>query len=196
MKKFETRDSICDFEVEILKDPFEFLLNARRNIDLIVQTDIDIIDCIVLPLYSPRSEKVEERSGLNQWNAKGRPRDANEVYVPVPKWIHQKKKDFFQYTTSDNKTDAFGVRLPNGEILSMKIAQEGGKALMSNPNKALGKWILRDILNIKEGKLVTKEMLDIIGIDSVKLSKNKDGIYSLDFLKTGSFDIFKEEFNN
>lgn len=65
---------------------------------------------------------------------------------------------------------------------------------MSNPNKALGKWILRDILELKNGVLVTREQLDIIGIDSIKLSKLKDGTYCLDFLKSGSFEKFEEEY--
>lgn len=63
-------------------------------------------------------------------------------------------------------------------------------------NQNLGKWILRDILNLKKGTLATKEMLDIIGIDSVKLSKHSDGIYDLDFLKSGSFDSFKNIYEN
>ena len=101
----------------------------------------DIVDFIILPLYSPRSNKVENSSGLNQWNAKGRVRDMNEVYIPIPSWIHNVKKIFFSYNTEDYRTGSFNVKLPNGDILSMKVAQQGGKALMSNPNSALGKWI-------------------------------------------------------
>ena len=74
----------------------------------------------------------------------------------------------------------------------MKVAQQGGKALMSNPNSALGEWILRDILQLKEAELLTKEKLDTIGIDSVKLSKLKNGNYYLDFIKTGSYEEFEE----
>ena len=77
----------------------------------------------------------------------------------------------------------------------MKVAQEGGKALMSNPNSDLGKWILRDVLKLPEKTLVTKKMLDIIGIDSVMLSKSKDNNFTLDFLKSGSYEIFEEENN-
>lgn len=49
----------------------------------------------------------------------------------------------------------------------MKICQEDGKALMSNPNKDLGKWILRDVLHVEEGHLITYEDLLKIGIDSI-----------------------------
>ena len=64
---------------------------------------------------------------------------------------------------------------------------------MSNPNKDLGKWILRDILQLRPKELATREQLDIMGIDSVKLSKFEGNKYSLDFLKTGSYEEFEEE---
>jgi len=73
-----------------------------------------IVDYIVLPLYSPKSGKVEECSGLNQWNAGGRQRNPDEVYINFPTWIHKVKKGFFEYNTEDNKTDSFDVKLPNG----------------------------------------------------------------------------------
>lgn len=199
LKRFDTSENkkIFGFNVNILEDPYDFLLSAKnktavREIEQASLCEVD--DYIVLPLYSTRTNKVEEHSGLNQWNAKGRVRNEDEVYVSIPKWIHRDKKDFFTYNTEDNKTAPFDVRLPNGNMLSMKVAQQGGKALMSNPNAALGKWLLRDILKLKKGHLVTKGQLDIIGIDSIKLTKLKDGTYILDFLKSGSFEEFEENF--
>ena len=72
----------------------------------------------------------------------------------------------------------------------MKVTQGGGKALQSDPNKELGKWILRDVLQIPGKQLASKEMLDEIGVDSVQLSKVKENLYYLDFLKTGSFEEY------
>lgn len=197
LKRFNTAEhrKIYGFNVEVLSDPFEFLLSIKEKnvVDYIEEpNDKNVVDYIVLPLYSSKNNKVEERSGLNHWNAKGRKRDKNEVYVSIPKWIHRIKKGFFAYTTNDNRTDSFEVSLPNGSILNMKVAQQGGKALMSNPNSALGKWLLRDVLELADYQLVTKELLDSIGIDSIKLSKMIDGTYKLDFLKSGSFEIFEE----
>ena len=200
LKRFDTTDKnkLYGFNVEILEDPYDYLLNIKNtnsfyNESKSINTQ-DIVDFIILPLYSPRSNKVENSSGLNQWNAKGRVRDVNEVYIPIPSWIHKVKKNFFSYNTEDYKTDSFNVKLPNGNMLSMKVAQQGGKGLMSNPNSALGKWILRDILQLNENELVSKEQLDIIGIDSVKLSKYENGEYSLDFLKSGSYEEFEKEY--
>ena len=205
LKRFDTTDKrkILGFDVEVLADPYDFLLNikngkiSKTELNATLNDSDDFIDYIVLPLYSPYTKQVEERSGLNQWNAEGRPRNENEVYIPIPRWIHrwihQKKKDFFTYNSDENKTNPFDVKLPNGKIISMRVAQQKGKALMSNPNSALGEWILRDILELKPKVLVTKEILDMIGIDSVKLSKTGDGRYYLDFLKSGSYEEFEEE---
>lgn len=201
LKRFDTTDKrkIFGFDVEVLADPYDFLLNikngkiSKTELNATLNDSDDFIDYIVLPLYSPRTKQVEEKSGLNQWNAGGRPRSENEVYISIPSWIHQKKKDFFTYNSDENKTNPFDVKLPNGKIISMRVAQQKGKALMSNPNSALGEWILREILELKPKVLVTKEILAMIGIDSVKLSKTGDGRYYLDFLKSGSYEEFEEE---
>ena len=199
LKRFDTSKNreILGFNVEILKDPYELLLYVKNNngtYNIGDSSKTDVVDYIVLPLYSIRDNKVHEKSGLNLWNANGRTRNENEVYIPIPKWIHLNKKNFFNYNTEDYKTAPFDVRLPNGNVLNMKVAQQGGKALMSNPNSELGSWILRDILELPVGKLVTKEQLDIIGIDSIKLSKLRNGSYCLDFLKLGSYENFKKEY--
>lgn len=46
---------------------------------------------------------------------------------------------------------------------------------MSNPNKDLGKWILRDVLNIPIGTVVNYSLLLNRGIDSVYVEKWSDG---------------------
>ena len=38
---------------------------------------------------------VFEKSGLNQWNAGGRPRHSDEVYIPIPSEIHKNFQGFF-----------------------------------------------------------------------------------------------------
>lgn len=201
LMRFDTTKSkvITQFDVDILDNPFEFL---RKNYVLsqsLMQPSIDEEDFIILPLYSSSTKKVELKSGLNQWNASGRSRNINEVYIPIPTWIHKTFNNFFVYSKlyrgqSTKHSPSFKIELPNGEVMKCKVAQEGGKALMSNPNKALGKWILRDVLKLKEGTIVTMEMLDEIGIDSVKLTKKSDDYYYLDFLSSGSYEEF--EMNN
>ena len=84
---------------------------------------------------------------------------------------------------------------PTNEILSAKICQENNKALMTNPNKALSDWLLRKILKLKEGELLTYNKLKILGIDSIRLTKIDNSNYKIDFAKSGSFEDFKEYLN-
>ena len=68
-----------------------------------------------------------------------------------------------------------------------------GKGLMSNPNTQLGKWILRDILEIPYGQLVTMDDLYSIGIDSVEIRKISEDYFEIDFKSIGSFESFMDD---
>jgi len=76
--------------------------------------------------------------------------------------------------------------------MKSKVCQDNEKALMSYSNKELGKWILRDVLNLKEGELLTYERLQILGIDSVRIDKIDNKIFEINFSKIGSYDDFKQ----
>lgn len=172
LKRFYTSNILETFEVSPLDNPFEVLKGINLGDISSVSHDYEEV---VIPLYSVKDGKVQEKSGLNQWNAGGRPRDCNEVYIPISRAFHKENPDFFP-----PKDTSFILMLPNGEQMSAKLCQSESKALMSNPNKALGKWILRDILNLKEGELLTREMLQIKGFDSIIVCKVKEGYYKLD----------------
>ena len=116
----------------------------------------------MLPLYSVRDGSVPMKSGLNQWNAGGRARHEDEVYIPVPIAIHRNYPNFFP-----DRDTPFALHLPDGRVLSAKICQENGKALMSNPNRDLGNWLLRKVLKKKPLELVTWEDFNLYGFDSV-----------------------------
>lgn len=190
MKRFVVNNILMEVPIEILNDPFvllEDLLQHEKDLGLVFRPISESEDHVFLPLYSIRDGKeVPEKSGLNQWNAAGRIRNLNEVYMPVPAWIHQKFVSFFP----DRNTE-FNLQLPDKRILSAKICQEGGKALMTNPNDALGQWILRDVLKLEEGELLTYKKLQDIGLDAVVVYKINEGNYRIDFAKIGSYDKFK-----
>ena len=186
MKRFILADEHIDVTVDILDDPLEALssllnpLNPTSPVSpqqtqfqhyhqiTLFQPRIKGVDYVVLPLYSTRGKIaiVPQKSGLNQWNAAGRRRDENEVYIPVPKSLNNLYPHFFP-----GHEVSFVLILPTGEELSAKICQAGDKALMSNPNSALGKWILRTVLQKKPGELVTMDDLVRFGIDSVLIEK-------------------------
>lgn len=153
------------------------------------------IDYVILPLYSTRGKKdVPVQSGLNQWNAGGRKRNANEIYIPIPRIIHKKFPQFFP-----DKENPFTLRLPDGSLLSTKICQANGKALMSNPNSALGDWMLRKVLKVKEGELVTMDMLNLYGIDSIMIRKTSEVIddtkvYEF-FFSNGKYESYEQFIN-
>lgn len=200
-KRFIT-NNVVELKVEILKDPYEVLrkIFEEKNLDFIKEHKPEY-EFVILPLFSTRSGEVAEGSGLNQWNAGGRKRDINEVYIPVPAAIHRNYPTFFP---PNEKGISFNLHLPNGNVLISSMCQDSfikingvevnkGKGLMSNPNKELGKWILRDILKIPEGTLVTYEMLKEIGIDSVEIRKIDNDNYEIDFKKVNSYYNFIDQ---
>ncbi len=179
-KQFITDSYFAEIRVIVAKDPLS-LINIEELPAIITVTEENTL---VMPLYSYSHGKriVPERSGLNQWNARGRKRDINEVYIPFPAKLREKYSDFFP-----PRNQSFNVFLPSGKEISMKVCQDNGKAIMSNPNKVLGEWILRDVLQLEENELVTYDKLLEIGIDSVAFEK-VDNIYKLDFRQIDELD--------
>lgn len=181
MKRFNVPSDYKDVEVKIIDSPLSILetLFDKDNVEYNAVGQIaSRRDYVELPLYSYNKKNgcfVPEKSGLNQFNAGGRKRNELEVYIPVPKYIHREHEGFFPC-----KDEPFTLYLPNGKKMSAKICQDGGKALMSNPNKALGQWILRDILKKEPWELVTMEDLDELGFNSVCVenlhSTDEDGL--------------------
>lgn len=190
-KRFNTDNIIIDLPVKILDNPFEALEKIFEEAKgAIAFAPIKEREHIFLPLYSLKAEDkiVPEKSGLNQWNASGRPRDPNEVYIQIPAWIHREFNGFFPA-----RDESFILMLPDGREMSAKVCQDNSKALMSNPNSALGQWLLRDVLNLKERELLTYEKLEEIGLDSVVIYKLSNGKYDIDFTRLGAYDEFKNK---
>lgn len=189
-RKFEIPQNTFRLPVDILDDPYTLLLEFFEEIKEI-STAKDLLikgkNYVILPLYGIKDKRkfVFEKSGLNQWNASGRKRDFGEVYIPIPIIIHQLYPDFFP--TRDTE---FNLKVPTGEIYKAKVCQDGSKALMTNPNKALSDWLLRKVLDLKEGELATIEKMNELGFDSVVIYKDGDDFYRIDKAKSDSFEDF------
>ena len=61
---------------------------------------------------------------------------------------------------------------------------------MSNPNSLLGKWLLRDVFELPDNTLVTYQMLERFGIDSVIFTRNAELDYSVEFSELGTYERF------
>lgn len=211
---FDDLELLDTVNVEIIDDPYGWLKDivALNGIEPSLMSDIEYEmkvgdkskkvtvttlkkeppakEQLCLPLYSKKQgEKfVGEKSGLNQWNASGRKRDPDELYIPFQAVDRNRKTDFFP-----PRDTPFVLHLPDGTDISAKVCQDGGKAIMSNPNKVLGKWLLRDVLELPERTLITYEMLERFGIDSVVFTKIGDLEYSIDFAEIGTYESFYGE---
>ena len=143
---------------------------------------------VCLRLYSTKSDGtkfVAEKSGLNQWNEGGRKRHPDEVYIPYPAEDRERTRGFFP-----DRDTVFDLRMPDGTVIPAKVCQQDNKAIMSNPNKILGEWLLRKVFELPEGTLVTYEMLQRFGIDSVVFTKHGNLNYSVDFAEIGTYEQF------
>ncbi len=212
---FNDLELLDTIDVQIMPDPYSWMmsmlvlnreLTENKEIDYninIENHDLNVSSVykekkeqLCLPLYSVRhGEKfVGEKSGLNQWNAAGRRRDPNELYIPYQAIDRNRAPEFFP-----PRDTPFVLHLPDGTEMSAKVCQEAdknnpliGKAIMSNPNKVLGKWLLRDVFELQENTIVTYEMLEQFGVDSVVFTKIKDLEYAVDFAEIGTYEAFYE----
>lgn len=138
-------------------------------------------------------------------------RDPNELYISYPVEDRRRHPDFFP-----PRDTSFALFLPDGTEISAKVCQEAykkipqeqynvlnqtdkviednrrneGKAIMSNPNKVLGEWLLRKVFELPENTVVTYDMLQKFGIDSVVFTKLEEGKYAIDFAEVGTYEEF------
>lgn len=211
---FDDMQLLDSFSVDILDDPFE----ALKELDGLIKNmqykynTINLKNQLCLKLYAVKSDGtkyVPERSGLNQWNANGRKRDVDELYISYLTEDRKRIPDFFPPRDTN-----FTLILPDGTSMSAKVCQSAykkisdeayaklteeekiqekkktleGKAIMSNPNKDLGKWLLRDVFGLDAKTVVTYEMLKVFGIDSVIFTKLCDKKYKIDFAPLGTYE--------
>lgn len=188
---FDDMILLDSFNVDILDDPYSYLMGLADDIPQLnapTQTPIDTTNKICLRLYSTKSngEKyVFEKSGLNQWNARGRVRNPNEIYIPFPREDRERNIGFFPH-----RDQPFDLLMPDGTHISAKICQADGKAIMSNPNKVLGEWLLRKVFELPENTILTYEMLEVFGIDCVIFTKIDELQYTIDFAELGTYERF------
>ena len=157
-QKFDSsqKDSFLlhQFDIQIIEDPFSFLLKAYFNFFNSIEVAQSEIVEVYLPLYSYQSKEVEEKSGLNAWNAASKNkgsqtlRPLNEVYIPIPREFHKKCPSFFTENIfkfeedqkkyegeKENRPEVrFSLQLPNGKKIPSLVTQSNMKSLQSGSN--------------------------------------------------------------
>jgi hypothetical protein len=176
--------------------------SSSLAIDIDQSEQIKGEDYVVLPLYSLRDHTVPAKSGINQWKAGGRQRKFGEAYISIPREIHILYPEFFP-----PRDRHFDLLLPNGKTAQKaKVCQDGGKALMTESNVELGRWLIsvvdpavseKDFEKSSVGRdPYSYEDLLEIGADSVFVRRTRDGgqhQYSVEFAYIGAYEEFLEQ---
>ena len=163
---------------------------------------------IYLPLYSDKADgmHVPESSGVNARHGKSKNKGSNtlrpefEVEVRISKWIHTVFPGFFGINAlnkdeiNNEKINDFDLILPDGRVLRGRVKQEAGKSLQTNPQNALGEWIIKDVLGLTSREdRVTDDLLVALAIDSLKITKIDNKHFKITVAEEGAYERFKLE---
>lgn len=115
-----------------------------------------------------RQGQVSERSGLNWWNAGGRPRKLDEVYIPLPSHHGIAGAEVFGGNVAGTRFHAWLVSTNEWLILRLEGTSRGesrqAKQITSDGNKCLlGYWMLRECLQVPVRHVVTLQDLEAYG---------------------------------
>lgn len=213
-KKFDASETevIEKILIEQLNDPFELLeklhvdgMSLQQSLDLLKQKESSTKkskESIYLPLYQDKGEGriVTASSGVNMRHGKPKaigsntPRPEFEIEVRISTWIHRVFPGFFgidAFNPEEIATSNFNLILPDGRKLAGRIKQANGKSLQTNPQGALGEWILKDVLGLENREVVTMELLEKLGIDSLKITKVDDNNFKITVAETFAYEKFK-----
>ena len=195
-KKFDDLTVLKTIPVEIIKNPYDLLcdLLTGKNVAEFNEDSDLLIERAYLPLYTPKGKErikvIPDKNNVNIRFAGGRKRDLYEVGLPIPAEFRKQHPDFFLGVGT-----SFKLILPDGKEIIAKQCQQDGKSLMSNPNKALGHWLIDDVLQIDPRKPITLDMLEKYGVDSVEISKfknksNNEIFFKINFATIDSYEKY------
>lgn len=122
-----------------------------------------------------RTNKVPAKAGPNWWNAAGRPRNANEAYIALPKAkAAQAAAVFGSYVAGT----CFHAILKGGGSMDMRLegvadsTTRQAKQISSDGDKSmLGQWLLRNRLKVPNGHVVTVQDLQAYGRTDVVFTR-------------------------
>lgn len=202
IKKLVEDDTKQVSSFQVVPENYEELIAASQT------SPYETKEKLCLRLYTinrtTKEKIIENASGLNQWHGirtsnrtlkdgtvihTESQRNPDELYIPYPV-EDQRRNPLFFPENEQGEFERFELELPNGNTIYAKRCQSGGKGIMSDPNKDLGHWLLRDVFQLKEGTLVTYELLQILNIDSVIFTKINSHKFKIDFCPLGTYENY------
>lgn len=210
-RKFDASENerILSLPIDIHTNPFSILeslfsnFNSTRIYDKELNSSLESYSeesFIILPLYNDDTYLVNEKSvfnaslGSSKTKGSDRPRPAYEAYAHIPVYIHHLYPHFFGFDALDSdarNNSCFNLHLPNREIIVAKITQDNGKALQTNPQAILGKWLLFSIFGLEEYEMLTRNIIDEKEIDSIKVTKIDDQNFKVDICNYLDYEKWK-----
>lgn len=122
-------------------------------------------------------------------------RPANEMYIPIPssRLFHETYPNFFgeelcklngSKLVKKKEERQFKLRMmPSRDEITAYVNQDFGKAIQSaNKQGILGEWILRKVFQLPQGEPLTKERLDELEINGIRLTKADKNTVELEFI--------------
>lgn len=170
--------------IELLKD---ILLTPRKKEEreILVKNRSNLMD-IVESCNDPKM--VKELRAIVY-------RPANEMYIPIPssRLFHETYPNFFgeglcelngSKLVKKKEERQFKLRMmPSGDEITAYVNQASGKAIQSaNEQGILGEWILRKVFQLPQGEPLTKERLDELAINGIRLTKADKNTVELEFI--------------
>ncbi len=153
---------------------------------------VSSVQVLELPLYSRKTNEVQESSGLNWWNGyrQGIRRNPNEACIGLSVDDIRHNLDFFPNRAHEGTR--FLAYTDDGLQMEMQIEGTGpldraydvhfGKQIASRPEKPIfGEWILRRKLNLPPWTLVTRQILQNYGRETIGFTKINDNEYIMKF---------------
>lgn len=122
-------------------------------------------------------------------------RPTNEMYIPIPssRLFHETYPNFFgeklcklngSKLVKKKEERQFKLRMmPSRDEITAYVNQDFGKAIQSaNKQGILGEWILRKVFQLPQGEPLTKERLDELEINGIRLTKGDKNTVELEFI--------------
>nr|WP_057737483.1 hypothetical protein [Liquorilactobacillus uvarum] len=185
IKKFENdySDIISKKNLDYIIDRLKVLLlkkwTTKEDKDRMVTIRLELMHFIT----QINNQKIKKDVGSMVY----RPADELEIRIPKSTQFHQQYPNFFvknifisgsKKYVRDKELRTFKLMfLPSNDVINAYVNQQNRKAIESvGSQKILGKWILRDVFQLKEYEPLTYNKLNEIGINGIRFIKKSDHI--------------------